>query len=383
MTDTANNWLAGKKGLIMGVANDRSIAWGIAQAARNAGAELAFTYQGEALEKRVKPLADSIGSTIVLPCDVTNADSVSAVFDTIGEKWGGLDFVVHAIAFSDKNELDGLYLNTTRDNFLKTMDISVYSFTSVAQKAAPRLCHVRQAPSGHDGHLQKIAAVATFRRFRHQPVRLAHGSSGFAGKPRAYCPAVTLLALAAAYITPHYAPLPASVATLLSPATVRASPRIAGVMQTWLLQPARQPAPVLSIGDCGAQRPQCQSHELRSRHVPSRALRAALATVFRRRAPRPGAGHVPPPTRRVCLRRLALRCSAVTTLRLGSPATHPPQGAPPTEKQHRSRACQKLQEYAGSLAAQAFARLAMPMQNALHTAIRPFASPDFSGRTEA
>ncbi len=137
MTDTANNWLAGKKGLIMGVANDRSIAWGIAQAARNAGAELAFTYQGEALEKRVKPLADSIGSTIVLPCDVTNADSVSAVFDTIGAKWGGLDFVVHAIAFSDKNELDGLYLNTTRDNFLKTMDISVYSFTSVAQKAAP------------------------------------------------------------------------------------------------------------------------------------------------------------------------------------------------------------------------------------------------------
>ena len=137
MTDTASNWLAGKKGLIMGVANDRSIAWGIAQAARNAGAELAFTYQGEALEKRVKPLADSIGSTIVLPCDVTNADSVSAVFDTIGAKWGGLDFVVHAIAFSDKNELDGLYLNTTRDNFLKTMDISVYSFTSVAQKAAP------------------------------------------------------------------------------------------------------------------------------------------------------------------------------------------------------------------------------------------------------
>lgn len=137
MTETAKNWLAGKKGVIMGVANDRSIAWGISKAAHEAGAELAFTYQGEALEKRVKPLAESIGSYIVLPCDVTNMDSVEQVFKTIGEKWGKIDFVVHAIAFSDKNELDGLYLDTTRDNFLKTMDISVYSFTAVAQKAAP------------------------------------------------------------------------------------------------------------------------------------------------------------------------------------------------------------------------------------------------------
>lgn len=137
MSDTAKNWLAGKKGVIMGVANDRSIAWGISKAAYEAGAELAFTYQGEALEKRVKPLADSIGSDIVLPCDVTNMDSVAQVFETIGQKWGKIDFVVHAIAFSDKNELDGLYLDTTRDNFLKTMDISVYSFTAVAQKAAP------------------------------------------------------------------------------------------------------------------------------------------------------------------------------------------------------------------------------------------------------
>jgi enoyl-[acyl-carrier protein] reductase I len=137
MTENTKNWLAGKKGLIMGVANDRSIAWGISKAAHEAGAELAFTYQGEALEKRVKPLAESVGSTIVLPCDVTNVASIGQTFDTIKEKWGSLDFVVHAIAFSDKNELDGLYLNTTRDNFLKTMDISVFSFTAVAQKAAP------------------------------------------------------------------------------------------------------------------------------------------------------------------------------------------------------------------------------------------------------
>lgn len=137
MTENTKNWLAGKKGLIMGVANDRSIAWGISKAAHEAGAELAFTYQGEALEKRVKPLAESVGSEILLPCDVTNMESIEQTFDTIKEKWGSLDFVVHAIAFSDKNELDGLYLNTTRDNFLKTMDISVYSFTAVAQKAAP------------------------------------------------------------------------------------------------------------------------------------------------------------------------------------------------------------------------------------------------------
>lgn len=129
--------MAGKRCLIMGVANDRSIAWGIAQELANQGAELAFTFQGEALEKRVRPLAESIGSKIVLPCDVTDEGSVAAVFETLKEEWGILDGVVHAIAFSDKNELDGLYLNTTRGNFLKTMDISVYSFTAVAQQAAP------------------------------------------------------------------------------------------------------------------------------------------------------------------------------------------------------------------------------------------------------
>lgn len=132
-----SGFMAGKRGLVMGVANDRSIAWGIAKALHDNGAELAFTYQGDALEKRVRPLAEKIGAEIILPCDVTDDSSVDAVFDTIGDKWGEIDFVVHGIAFSDKNELDGLYLNTTRDNFLKTMDISVYSFTKVAQKAAP------------------------------------------------------------------------------------------------------------------------------------------------------------------------------------------------------------------------------------------------------
>ncbi|MFA7275975.1 MAG: enoyl-ACP reductase FabI [Pseudobdellovibrionaceae bacterium] len=134
---TTSTLMAGKKGLIMGVANDRSIAWGIAKALHDHGAELAFTYQGEALEKRVRPLAAEIGSTIILPCDVTDESSIDSVFAELQSKWGKLDFVVHAIAFSDKNELDGLYLNTTRPNFLKTMDISVYSFTAVCQRAAP------------------------------------------------------------------------------------------------------------------------------------------------------------------------------------------------------------------------------------------------------
>jgi enoyl-[acyl-carrier protein] reductase I len=136
MSDAAR-LMQGKRCLIMGVANERSIAWGIAQELIDHGAELAFTYQGEALEKRVRPLAESVGSKIVLPCDVTDEASVAAVFETLKKEWGTLDGVVHAIAFSDKNELDGLYLDTSRGNFLKTMDISVFSFTAVAQKAAP------------------------------------------------------------------------------------------------------------------------------------------------------------------------------------------------------------------------------------------------------
>ena len=135
--DAQNNFLKGKRGLVMGVANDRSIAWGLAEAAAQSGAELAFTYQGEALEKRVRPLAEKIGTNIVVPCDVTDEASVDAAFKAIEDEWGQVDFVVHAIAFSDKNELDGQYLDTTRDNFTRTMDISVYSFTAVAQRAVP------------------------------------------------------------------------------------------------------------------------------------------------------------------------------------------------------------------------------------------------------
>ena len=131
--------MQGKRGLIMGVANDRSIAWGIAQALADQGAELAFTYQGEALEKRVRPLAEGIGAKLVLPCDVTDEQSCIDTFAQLKAAWGELDFVVHAIAFSDKNELDGLYLDTTRANFLKTMDISVFSFTQVCRLAAPML----------------------------------------------------------------------------------------------------------------------------------------------------------------------------------------------------------------------------------------------------
>ena len=129
--------MAGKKGLIMGVANSRSIAWGIAEQLYMQGAELAFTYQGEALEKRVRPLAEKAGSNqdLVIPCDVTDEDSIDNVFSILGEKWGKIDFVVHAIAYSDKEELDGEYINTSRDNFLMTMDISVYSFTAIAKRA--------------------------------------------------------------------------------------------------------------------------------------------------------------------------------------------------------------------------------------------------------
>ena len=132
---SASPLMSGKKGLVMGVANDRSIAWGIAKAAHDQGAELAFTYQGDALLKRVAPLADSVGSDLVLPCDVTDMASVDAVFDAIAGKWGKLDFVIHAIAYSDKEELKGGYIDTTLDNFLKTMNISCYSFTAVAQRA--------------------------------------------------------------------------------------------------------------------------------------------------------------------------------------------------------------------------------------------------------
>jgi enoyl-[acyl-carrier protein] reductase I len=129
--------MAGKRGLIMGVANDRSIAWGIARAVAAQGAQVAFTYQGEALEKRVRPLAESLGSSLVLPCDVADDASVDAAFATLRETWGGLDFLVHAIGFADKQYLRGRYLDTPREAFLQALDISCFSFVSVSQRAVP------------------------------------------------------------------------------------------------------------------------------------------------------------------------------------------------------------------------------------------------------
>ena len=131
-----NGIMNGKRGIVMGVANDRSIAWGIAEAVAKQGAEIAFTYQGDALEKRVRPLAEKVGSSIIIPCDVSSDEAIDETFNLLKENWDTIDFVVHAIAYSDKEELKGEYVDTTRENFYKTMDISVYSFTAVAQRAA-------------------------------------------------------------------------------------------------------------------------------------------------------------------------------------------------------------------------------------------------------
>ncbi len=131
--------MAGKRGLVMGVANDHSIAWGIASALHRHGAELAFTYQGDAFGKRVKPLAESIDASIVMPCNVDSVEDIAATFESLGRSWDGLDFVVHAVAYSDKEELKGRYLDTTRENFARTMAISCYSFTAVAQQAVPMM----------------------------------------------------------------------------------------------------------------------------------------------------------------------------------------------------------------------------------------------------
>src|SRR6202165_6104852 len=137
----ASGLMRGKRGLIMGVANNRSIAWGIAKACRAQGAEIAFTYQGDALKKRVEPLASEVGGLLVGHCDVTDPATLDATFAVIKEKWGTLDFLVHAIAFSDKNQLDGRYVDTTSDNFSHTMLISCYSFTAIAQRAEKRMPH--------------------------------------------------------------------------------------------------------------------------------------------------------------------------------------------------------------------------------------------------
>jgi enoyl-[acyl-carrier protein] reductase I len=139
MSET-NGLMAGKRGLVMGVANDRSIAWGIARAVAAQGAELAFTYQGEPLLKRVRPLVESVGSDILLECDVADDASIDRVFAALAERWDRLDFLVHAIAFSDKEELKGKYLETSRRNFALTLDVSCYSFTAVTQRAA-RMMH--------------------------------------------------------------------------------------------------------------------------------------------------------------------------------------------------------------------------------------------------
>jgi enoyl-[acyl-carrier protein] reductase I len=129
------NLMAGKRGIIFGVANNRSIAWGITKAVAQQGAKIALTYQGDALKKRVEPLAAEAGSKLVLPCDVTDTASVDAVFEALDKEWGGIDFLVHAVAFSDKEELDGRYVDTTEDNFTKTMLVSCYSFTALARRA--------------------------------------------------------------------------------------------------------------------------------------------------------------------------------------------------------------------------------------------------------
>lgn len=128
--------MAGKRGLIMGVANDRSLAWGVAKALADAGAELAFTYQGEALQKRVRPLAEQTGSSLVLPCDVMDDASMDATFERLKQEWGTMDFALHAIAFSDKDELKGKYANTSRGNFQRSMEISCFSFTDMCRRAA-------------------------------------------------------------------------------------------------------------------------------------------------------------------------------------------------------------------------------------------------------
>ena len=136
---TKSTLMAGKRGLIMGVANNMSLGWGIAQALSDHGAELAFTYQGEALKKRVGPLASSVGSSLVIPCDVSEEGGIENTFNVLKKSWDSLDFAVHAIGFSDKDELKGKYVNVSRRNFLNSMDISCYSFTEAARHAAPMM----------------------------------------------------------------------------------------------------------------------------------------------------------------------------------------------------------------------------------------------------
>jgi enoyl-[acyl-carrier protein] reductase I len=156
-----NGMMSGKRGLVMGVANDHSIAWGIARALAGQGAEIAFTYQGEAQARRLKPLAASIGARIVLPCDVEDDAQLDEAFAALRSQWGSLDFLVHAIAHSDKNELKGRYVDTTRANFIRSLSISCYSFTAVAQRAA----HLMTPPSlgGRGGALLTLTYLGASR----------------------------------------------------------------------------------------------------------------------------------------------------------------------------------------------------------------------------
>jgi len=141
LADAKSGLMAGKRGLVMGVANDHSIAWGIAQMLASQGAEIAFTYQGDAQKKRLGPLASSIGSSLVMPADVESDEQLDAVFATLKKEWGGIDFLVHSLAFSDREELKGRYVDTSRANFARSLDISCYSFTAVAQRAARLMAH--------------------------------------------------------------------------------------------------------------------------------------------------------------------------------------------------------------------------------------------------
>ena len=159
--------MAGKKGLVMGVANDRSIAWAIAKTVHEHGGEVALTYQGEALQKRIGPLARSIGAELVLPCDVMDDGSLAAVFETLGKTWGQLDFVVHAIAYSDKEQLKGRYVETTAQNFSETMLVSCYSFTAVCQRAGETDVGRRQL-AHPDLHGRRAGDAALQRHGRRQ-----------------------------------------------------------------------------------------------------------------------------------------------------------------------------------------------------------------------
>ena len=188
--------LKGKRGLIMGVANDHSIAWGIAKHAAEHGAELAFTYQGEAFGRRVKPLADQVGAKLLLPCDVEDIATVDGVFETLKSEWGKLDFIVHAIGFSDRNELKGLYADTTRENFVRTMVISCFSFTEVAKRAAELMedggsmltltyaGSVRVMPNYNVMGVARLLCASAATRQRLRPAR--YSRQRFVGRPCAH-----------------------------------------------------------------------------------------------------------------------------------------------------------------------------------------------------